>query len=50
MHIQNTTIEQFIQALFSHIQTYSEPYVTFAYAEIWHIWNPGIFRNIASRK
>ena len=36
--------EQFIQAIFSHIQVYSEPCVTLAHAEAWHIRNPGIFK------
>ena len=33
------------RALFSHIQEYSEPCATLAYAETWHIRNPGIFQN-----
>ena len=36
----------FIQALFSHIQPYLEPHVTLTYAEIWHFWNPGMFRTL----
>ena len=33
-------------ASFSHIQAYAEPCATFAYAEAWDTWNPGIFRNL----
>ena len=32
------------EALFSHIQARSEPCAMLAYAETWHIQNPGIFR------
>ena len=33
-------------ALLSHIQAYSEPCETLAYAEIWHARNPGIFKTL----
>ena len=35
-----------VVVLFNHIQAYSEPRVTFAYAETWHIQNPVIFRTL----
>ena len=38
--------KHFIQTLFNHIQAYSEPCVTLAYAETWHIRNLGIFRTL----
>ena len=38
--------EKFIQALFSHIQAYFEPFVMLTSAETWHIQNPGIFRTL----
>ena len=31
-------------AFFRYTETYLESDVTLAYAETWHIWNPGIFR------
>ena len=42
-HIRNPAIVK-TAYLVSHIQTYLEPSVTHAYAEIWHIRNPGTFR------
>ena len=43
--IQNTVIVSMVRAVYSGtIQPYSEPSVTLTYTEIWHIWNPGIFR------
>ena len=33
-------------SLFNHIDVYSEPSVTFSYAEAWHIRNPEIFRTL----
>ena len=38
--------EPYHRALFSHIQPYSEPRVTLAYAETWHTQNPGIFKTL----
>ena len=34
------------KTLFSHIQVYSEPCATLAYAETWNTRNPGIFRTL----
>ena len=34
------------RTLFKHIQAYSEPYATLAYAETWHTRNPGIFKTL----
>ena len=33
-------------SLFNHIDVYSEPSVTFSYAEAWHTRNPEIFRTL----
>ena len=39
-------LEQSIQALFNHIQTYAEPFVMLAHAKTWHIKNPETFRTL----
>ena len=41
--IQNPVIVRHHSAIFRH----SEPLVTLAYAEIWHIWNSEIFRTLS---
>ena len=38
--------EQFTQTLFIHVQAYSKACAPLTYAEIWNIWNPGIFRTL----
>ena len=43
-HIQNLTIVRRVHL--GIIQPYSEPCVTFVYAETCHIWNAGIFRTL----
>ena len=44
-HIQTyPDIIRHIQAYSGIIQTYSEPFVTLVYSELWHIQNPHIFK------